>query len=55
MEQCLPAGMPSHSEAPSGGAGTFWFLLVPFGSFWVLLKGTRRKGATLSSRYRSNG
>ena len=27
----------------------------PFGSFWVLLKGTRRKGATLSSRYRSNG
>ncbi len=27
----------------------------PFGSFWVLLKGTRRKGATLSGRYRSNG
>ncbi|WP_238543215.1 hypothetical protein, partial [Pseudomonas sp. GM78] len=35
------------------GAGrwgkTFWFLL------WRLTKGTRRKGETISRRYRSNG
>jgi hypothetical protein len=40
--------MPSHSEAPSGGA-------KPFGSFSAFGKGTRRKGETLSGRYRSNG
>ena len=53
----------AHGAMPACGhaepqRGTEWRgrdLLVSFGSFWVLLKGTRRKGATLSSRYRSNG
>ncbi|TSD77581.1 hypothetical protein FFI16_014485 [Pseudomonas sp. KBS0710] len=27
--QCRIAGMPSHSEAPSVGARTFWLLLRP--------------------------
>jgi 3,4-dihydroxy-9,10-secoandrosta-1,3,5(10)-triene-9,17-dione 4,5-dioxygenase len=40
--------MPSPSEAPSGGA-------KPFGSFLAFAKGTRRKGETISRRYRSNG
>ncbi len=40
--------MPSISEAPNGGA-------KPFGSFSAFGKGTRRKGETLSRRYRSNG
>ena len=41
--------MPSLSEAPSGGAKTFWLLLGR------LPKVTRCKSGTLSSRYRSNG
>ncbi len=41
--------MPSLGEAPSGGAKPFWLL------FWRLKKVTRRKGGTLSRRYRSNG
>ncbi|SDT51879.1 hypothetical protein SAMN04490206_3478 [Pseudomonas umsongensis] len=40
--------MPSLSEAPSGGARALW-LLSRFS------KVTRRKGETISSRYRSNG
>ena len=42
--------MPSLGEAPSGGAQRF---LVTF--LGVCKKVTRRKGGTLSSRYRSNG
>jgi hypothetical protein len=41
--------MPSLGEAPSGGAERFWLLLALFP------KVTRRKGGTISSRYRSNG
>mgnify|MGYP007134179908 CR=1 FL=1 len=41
--------MPSLSEAPSGGAKTFWLLLGR------LPKVTRCKSGTISSRYRSNG
>ena len=41
--------MPSHSEAPSGGAKTFWLLLGR------LPKVTRCKSGTISGRYRSNG
>ncbi len=41
--------MPSLSEAPSGGAKTFWLLLGR------LPKVTRCKSGTLSGRYRSNG
>nr|WP_180204724.1 hypothetical protein [Pseudomonas sp. SbOxS1]NYU04719.1 hypothetical protein [Pseudomonas sp. SbOxS1] len=40
--------MPSLSEAPSGGA-------KPFASFLAFEKGSRRKGETISGRYRSNG
>ncbi len=39
--------MPSHSEAPSGGARAFGY----FGLFKV----TRRKGVTPSRPYRHNG
>src|SRR5690606_23309417 len=46
--QCRITGMPSQSEGPSGGARALW-LLSRFS------KVTRRKGATLSRRYRSNG
>ena len=42
--------MPSLGEASSGGAKRF---LVTF--LGVCKKVTRRKGGTLSSRYRSNG
>ena len=54
-EQCLTVGMPSLSEATSGGAGA---LLVTFG--WAGTPGsfpkvTRRKGGTNSRRDRSNG
>ncbi|MFK3607664.1 hypothetical protein RBC47_29635, partial [Pseudomonas fluorescens] len=42
-------GMPSLSEAPSGGAKTFWLLLGR------LPKVTRCKSGTHSRRYRSNG
>ena len=48
-EQCRSEGTPSLGEVPSGGAQTFWLLLGR------LPKVTRRKGGTLSSRYRSNG
>ena len=41
-------GTPSQSEVPNAGAQTF-------GSFGAFAKGTRRKGETLSGRYRSNG
>src|SRR3989344_5280325 len=47
-EQCRREGMPSLSEAPSGGA-------KPFASFLAFEKGSRRKGETISGRYRSNG
>src|SRR5690606_26842782 len=46
--QCRITGMPSQSEGPSGGARALW-LLSRFS------KVTRRKGATLSRRYRDNG
>ena len=46
--QCRITGMPSLGEGPSGGARALW-LLSRFS------KVTRRKGATNSSRYRSNG
>src|SRR5471030_1733244 len=42
-------GMPSPSEAPSGGAKTFWLLLGR------LPKVTRCKSGTASRRDRSNG
>jgi hypothetical protein len=41
--------MPSLSEAPSGGAKTFWLLLGR------LPKVTRCKSGTLSGRYLNNG
>jgi hypothetical protein len=47
-EQCRSEGTPSLSEGPNGGA-------KPFASFSASGKGTRRKGETISSRYRSNG
>ncbi len=47
-EQCRSEGMPSPSEAPSGGAKAFWLLLR-------FSKVTRRKGGTLSSRDLNNG
>ncbi len=47
-EQCLTAGMPSQSEAPSGGARALWLLSRSS-------KVTRRKGGTLSRRDRYNG
>ena len=47
-EQCLTAGMPSLGEAPSVGARAFCLLLRSS-------KVSRRKGGTLSRRYRSNG
>ena len=40
--------MPSPSEAPSGGA-------KPFAYFLAFEKVSRRKGETISGRYRSNG
>ncbi|VVO55323.1 hypothetical protein PS874_00377 [Pseudomonas fluorescens] len=39
--------MPSLGEAPNGGAKAF--------GYFALFKVTRRKGGTLSSRYRRNG
>jgi hypothetical protein len=42
-------GTPSFSEGPYVRGETFWFLLGR------LPKGTRRKGETISRRYRSNG
>jgi hypothetical protein len=47
-EQCRSEGMPSLGEAPNGGAKALW-LLSRFS------KVTRRKGGTLSGRYRRNG
>ena len=46
-EQCRSEGMPSHSEAPNGGAKALGYL----GLFQV----TRCKSETASSRYRRNG
>ena len=46
--QCRITGMPSQSEGPSGGARAFCLLLG-------CSKVRRRKGATLSRRYRNNG
>ena len=46
--QCRITGMPSLGEGPSGGARAFCLLLR-------FSKVRRRKGATLSSRYRRNG
>ncbi len=46
--QCRITGTPSLSEVPSGGARALWLL-------WGFSKVTRRKGGTLSRRYRSNG
>ncbi|KGU83720.1 hypothetical protein N005_18080 [Pseudomonas mediterranea CFBP 5447] len=48
-EQCRSEGTPRLGEVPSGGAQPFWLLLGR------LPKVTRRKGGTLSRRYRSNG
>jgi hypothetical protein len=42
-------GTPSLSEGPDARGETFWFLLGR------LPKGTRRKGETISGRYRRNG
>jgi hypothetical protein len=42
-------GTPSLSEGPYARGETFWFLLGR------LPKGTRRKGETISRRYRKNG
>ena len=42
-------GTPSLSEGPYAWGETFWFLLGR------LPKGTRRKGETISGRYRRNG
>ena len=42
-------GTPSLSEGPDARGETFWFLLCR------LTKGTRRKGETISRRYRNNG
>src|SRR3989344_4398321 len=47
-EQCRREGMPSHSEAPSGGA-------KPFAYFLVFEKVSRCKSETIGSRYRRNG
>ena len=46
-EQCRSEGMPSLGEAPNGGAKALGYL----GLFQV----TRRKGETVSGRYRRNG
>jgi hypothetical protein len=51
--QCRITGMPSLGEGPSGGARAFCLLLT--GPAFRLSKVRRRNGATLSSRYRSNG
>jgi hypothetical protein len=51
---CRSEGTPSPGEGPDAWG-------EPFGSFWLsrhsgrLPKGTRRKGETISRRYRSNG
>jgi hypothetical protein len=47
-EQCLTAGMPSLSEAPSGGARALCLL-------WGSSKVSRRKGGTNSRRHTKNG
>jgi len=48
-DECRSEGTPSSSEGPYVRGETFWFLLCR------LTKGTRRKGETISRRYRSNG
>ena len=52
-EQCLRSGMPSPSEAPSGGAEALWLLLT--GPASGLFESDPPLGGTLSRRYRSNG
>src|SRR3989344_408722 len=47
-EQCRSEGMPSLSEAPSGGA-------KPFAYFLAFEKVSRCKSETIGGRYRSNG
>ena len=47
-DECRSEGTPSLGEEPYVRGETF-------GSFGAFAKGTRRKGETLSSRYRSNG
>jgi hypothetical protein len=47
-EQDRSEGTPSPGEGPDAGA-------KPFASFSASGKGSRRKGETISSRYRSNG
>ena len=51
-QQCRITGMPSDSEAPSGGARAFCLLLAGPASG---TKVRRRKGATNISRYPGNG
>nr|BFE97392.1 hypothetical protein GCM10020185_79280 [Pseudomonas brassicacearum subsp. brassicacearum] len=53
-EQCRSEGTPSLGEVPSGGAEAFW-LLFDWAGFRASQKVTRRKGGTLSRRYRNNG
>ena len=47
-DECRSEGTPSPGEGPDVGAKTF-------ASFGAFAKGSRRKGETISSRYRSNG
>ncbi|MNQ36515.1 hypothetical protein D3C85_500380 [compost metagenome] len=47
-DECRSEGTPSLSEGPYVRGETF-------GSFGAFAKGTRRKGETISRRYRSNG
>ena len=47
-DECRSEGTPSLSEGPDAWG-------EPFGSFLAFEKGTRRKGETLSGRYRRNG
>ncbi|MGF6202244.1 hypothetical protein QF012_004286 [Pseudomonas laurylsulfatiphila] len=47
-DECRSEGTPSLSEGPYVRGETF-------GSFGAFAKGTRRKGETISRRYRRNG
>ena len=51
--QCRSTGMPSLSEAPSGGARAFCLLLA--GPAFRLSKVSRCKSGTIGGRYRKNG
>ncbi len=48
-DECRSEGTPSLGEVPYAWGKPFWVLL------WRLTKGPRRKGETLSGRYRRNG